>query len=264
VGVSTCLLGEHVRYDGGHKHDRFLTETLGRFFEWVPVCPEVEVGMGTPREAIQLVARDGETRLVGVRSEKDHTRAMRDYARRRVAALTDAGLSGYVLKKDSPSCGWERVRLRHENGQVTRTGRGLFATALAERFPNLPVEEEGRLSDPRLRENWIERVFAYHRIRALWKTRWRIGDLVAWHTAHKLVLLAHSPQAYRRLGRVVAAAKTLARAELRDRYEREFMDALGVIATRGRHTNVLQHMLGYFSDRLDEASRRELVQCIED
>jgi uncharacterized protein YbgA (DUF1722 family)/uncharacterized protein YbbK (DUF523 family) len=259
-----CLLGEKVRYDGGHKRDRFLTDTLGEFFEWVPVCPEVELGMGTPREPIHLVQLHGEIRLAGTRSETDHTEAMRSYARRRVEQLARETLSGYILKKDSPSCGLERVRVYVGKGHATRSGRGLFAAALTERFGNLPIEEEGRLCDPRLRENWIERVFAYHRLQSLWSARWRIGDLVAFHTAHKLVLLAHSPKEYQQIGRLIASAKSVARAELRARYEREFMAALTNLATRGRHTNVLQHMTGYFRDRLDDASRRELLDCIED
>jgi uncharacterized protein YbgA (DUF1722 family)/uncharacterized protein YbbK (DUF523 family) len=264
IGISACLLGERVRYDGGHKHDRFLTDTLGEFFEFVPVCPEVEVGMGTPREPIQLVQIGDAVRLMGRASNTDHTTAMRSYARKRLDRLAEAGLCGYILKKDSPSCGLDRVRVHLGNGRVTRSGRGLFAAQLAERFGNLPIEEEGRLCDPRLRENWIERVFAYHRLQALWGTRWRIADLVQFHTAHKLVLLSHSPKAYQQLGRLVATAKSLARSDLRDRYEREFMAALSILATRGRHTNVLQHMVGFLRDQLDDASRCELLDCIAD
>lgn len=264
IGVSMCLLGEKVRHDGGHKRDDYLTDTLAGFFEWVPVCPEVELGMGTPREAIRLVQRNGEVRLLGRQSGADHTEAMRSFARRRVEQLASQNLSGYVLKKDSPSCGLERVRLHQEDGRVTRSGRGLFAVTLADRLGNLPIEEEGRLRDPRLRENWIERVFAYHRLQALWATDWRIGDLIAFHTSHKLVLLAHSPRAYQQLGRLLAGAKTLPRHRLRDRYEREFMAALKTLATRGRHANVLQHMAGYLRELLDDASRRELLGCVED
>jgi uncharacterized protein YbgA (DUF1722 family)/uncharacterized protein YbbK (DUF523 family) len=264
IGVSMCLMGERVRHDGGHKHDRFLTDTLGQYFEWVPVCPEVEIGMGTPREAIRLIQLNREIRLMGRRSGTDYTEAMQSYARRRVGRLASENLSGYILKKDSPSCGLERVRVHQEPSGVTRSGRGLFAFALVERFGNLPIEEEGRLCDPRLRENWIERVFAYRRLQALWAKRWRIADLAAFHTSHKLVLLAHSPQAYRELGALVAAAKRWPRDELRGRYEREFMAALKKLATRGRHANVLQHMLGHFRRRLDPRARRELAGSIED
>ncbi len=259
-----CLLGQRVRYDGGHKHDRYLTETLGKFFEWVPVCPEVEVGMGTPREPIRLVQVGQEIRLMGVHSERDHTVAMRSYAKHRVEELVGEGLSGYILKKDSPSCGLLQVRVHHGRGQATRSGRGLFAAALSKRLPNLPIEEEGRLCDQRLRENWIERVFAYHRLQSLWAARWRRGDLVDFHTAHELTLLAHSPNAHRHLGRLVDGANSLPRPELRERYEGGFMAALTRLATPGRHSNVLSHTVSYFRDKLDDASRRELLDSIED
>jgi uncharacterized protein YbbK (DUF523 family) len=200
IGVSSCLLGETVRWDGGHKRDRFLTDELGPFVEWVPVCPEVEVGLGTPRPTLRLVRRGGDVRMIEPKSGSDHTDAMRAYARRRVRALDREDLSGYVLKKDSPSCGMERVKVYAGAGAGTRDGRGLFAEALLERFPHLPVEEEGRLGDARLRENFVVRVFAYRRLRRLFASRWSAGTLVAFHTAHKLLLLAHVPAAYSRLG----------------------------------------------------------------
>lgn len=264
IGISACLLGEPVRHDGGHKHDRFLTDTLGRFFEWVSICPEVEVGMGTPREAIHLLRDGSQIRLVGTRTRTDHTDTMRKYARHRVRQLSALDLSGFILKKNSPSCGLERVRVHDDKGPVTQTGRGLFAAELADQLPNLPIEEEGRLREPRLRENWIERVFAYHRLQALWAARWRIGDLIALHTSHKLLLLAHSPRAYQELGRLVAAAQPPPRRDLREQYEREFMAALTTPATRGRHANVLQHMVGHFRRQLDDASRCELADAIDD
>ncbi len=264
IGVSACLLGDEVRFDGGHKRDPFLTETLGPFVEWVRVCPEVEVGMGTPRESLRLIRMDGGIRMVTVKTGIDHTAAMVRYARQRVAALADQNLSGYVLKKDSPSCGMERVKVYDPHGSPTRTGRGLFADALAARFPLLPMEEEGRLSDPRLRENFIERVFAYRRLQDLFATRWRVGDLVAFHTRHKLVLMAHSPQAYQQLGRVVGQAASAPRDTLRTEYCAAFMAALETMATPRRHTNVLQHMVGYFKGLLDDGSRAELLQTIED
>jgi uncharacterized protein YbgA (DUF1722 family)/uncharacterized protein YbbK (DUF523 family) len=264
IGVSTCLLGGKVRYDGGHKHDRYLTDTLGAFFEWVAVCPEVECGMSIPREAIHLVRKENGVRLVGARSGEDHTDRMSKYVDRRVSQLAGEGLCGYILKKDSPSCGLERVRLHEGPGQVSRSGRGLFAAVLAERFPNLPVEEEGRLCDSRLRENWIERVFAYHRLKSLWAGSWGIRALAEFHAAHKLTLMAHSPDGLRELGRLVATAKSRKKAELRELYERQFMAALKCMATPGRHANVLQHMFGYFSKELDDASRKEMLGCIDD
>jgi uncharacterized protein YbgA (DUF1722 family)/uncharacterized protein YbbK (DUF523 family) len=264
IGVSSCLLGENVRWDGGHKRDRFLTDELGPFVEWVPVCPEVELGLGTPRPTLRLVRRDEGVRMVEPRSGTDHTAAMQAYARGRVRALEREDLSGYVLKKDSPSCGMERVKVYPAAGSGTRDGRGLFAEALLERFPHLPVEEEGRLGDARLRENFVVRVFAYRRLRRLFASRWTAGKLVAFHTAHKLLLLAHVPAAYARLGRLVADARSLAREELSRRYQAEFMEALARPSTRRLHTNVLQHMAGYFRGRLDVADRDELLGLIEE
>jgi len=253
-----------VRFDGGHKRDAFLTETFGRFVEWVPVCPEVECGFGTPREAMRLVRAGPGVRLLTVKTSIDLTEAMERYSRSRVAALADEDLSGYVLKKDSPSCGLERVKVYDRHGTPARGGRGLFAAALVEAFPHLPVEEEGRLADPRLRDNFIERVFAYWRLRGLFASRWTVGDLVRFHTAHKLLVLAHAPERYRRLGRLVAGARGVARRNLEQRYVAGFMDALAELATTRRHTNVLQHMAGYFKDRLDAASKRELAGTIDD
>lgn len=264
IGISTCLLGRPVRWDGGHKRDVFLTEQLGPFVEWVPVCPEVEIGMGVPRETIRLVERGGAQRLVAERSGTDWTEPMQAWARRRARALEALELCGYVLKKDSPSCGMERVRVWNEKGMAEKRGRGIYAAALMEAAPALPVEEEGRLADPRLRENWIERVFAYRRLRSLFAGRWTRGQLVAFHTAHKLQVLAHSPHHYAELGRLVADAKALGRAAVRERYAAGFMEALRHLATPRRQVNVLQHVLGYFRGRLDDRDRRELAGLVED
>jgi len=264
IGISACLLGREVRYDGGHKRDRFLTETLGRFVEWVPVCPEVEAGFGTPREAMRLVDDGGRLRLVTVKTGVDLTGQMARVARRRVEQLAAEDLSGYVLKKDSPSCGVERVKVYNQHGVPSRSGQGLFAAALRARYPHLPVEEEGRLSDARLRDNFVERVFAYRRLRELFVGRWTVGGLVRFHTAHKLTLMAHSVAAYRELGRLVASAKTAKRSALQDEYTRVFMTALAAIATPRRHTNVLQHMTGYLKKALDEGGKAELQATIED
>ena len=264
VGISSCLLGSAVRFDGGHKRDPFLTGTFGTLVEWVPVCPEVECGLGTPRESMRLVRVDGDVRLLTVRTAVDLTDRVETFARRRVVQLASEGLCGYVVKKDSPSCGLERVKVYDAQGMPTRSGRGLFASLLVERFPSLPVEEEGRLSDPRLRENFVERVFAYSRLRGLFGGRWNAGDVVRFHTAHKLALLAHSPQAYQRLGRLVAQVRDVPAKAFEPLYTQAFMAALSVIATPGRHANVLQHIAGYFDDRLDRESKAELLASIED
>ncbi|HSC29080.1 MAG TPA: DUF523 domain-containing protein, partial [Vicinamibacterales bacterium] len=188
IGVSACLLGREVRFDGGHKRDRFLTDVLGPHVEWVSVCPEVEAGMGTPREAVQLVRSPVGLRMVGTRSGTDHTGMMNRWAGERVERLAADDLDGYVLKKDSPSCGMERVKVYGTRGAPERSGRGLFAGVLMTRFPLLPIEEEGRLSDPRLRENFIERAFAYRRLKRFFEGRWTAGGLVRFHTAHKMAL----------------------------------------------------------------------------
>jgi uncharacterized protein YbgA (DUF1722 family)/uncharacterized protein YbbK (DUF523 family) len=270
IGISACLLGREVRFDGGHKRDPFLNDVFAAFVEWVPVCPEVELGLGIPRETLRLERDARGLHLVAPKSGADHTRAMARYAAKRVAALEPLGLCGYVLKKDSPSCGMERVKVYPRPDAPGRTvppvkdGRGAFASRLLEAMPLLPVEEEGRLHDPRLRENFVERVFAYRALRRLFAGRWTTGDLVAFHTARKLTLLAHSPEAYRALGRLVAGAKAVPRAVLRERYETGFMQALRAIATTGKHANVLQHAAGHFKRTLDAPSRAELAETVED
>jgi uncharacterized protein YbbK (DUF523 family)/uncharacterized protein YbgA (DUF1722 family) len=250
LGISACLLGERVRFDGGHKRDPFLVETLGPFVEWVPVCPEVESGMPAPRESLRLVQAGSEIRLIGNKTAQDQTASMRGYARRRLQELGETELCGFVLKKGSPTCGLERVKVYSTGGMPLNSGQGLFADALVTCFPTLPIEEEGRLNDPRLRENFIERVFAYRRLANLFTARWSMGDVVRFHTIHKLTLMAHRPESYQRLGRLVASGKSMA--------------ALSVIATPRRQANVLQHMLGYFKQTLDRESRAELLGLIED
>ncbi len=263
IGVSSCLLGQPVRFDGGHKRHDFLVDTLGPRVEFVAVCPEVELGLGTPRQTLRLIRRGDDVRMV-MADGHDYTTAMRAYARRRVEQLKDEDLSGYVLKKDSPSCGMVRVKVYDQHGSPSRGGRGLYAEALLERWPHLPVEEEGRLFDEALRENFLERVVAYHRLQSLFAGRWTVGGLVAFHTAHKLAVLAHSTEGYRRLGRLVADATQMPRAELRDAYTAGLMEAMRLIATPRKHTNVMQHMLGYFRPMLDAGDRNELLTAIED
>jgi uncharacterized protein YbgA (DUF1722 family)/uncharacterized protein YbbK (DUF523 family) len=264
VGVSSCLLGEEVRYDGGHKRDAFLTDMLGAYVEWVPVCPEVESGMGIPRPAVRLELEGGELRVVDPKSRADHTSRLVRWSESRLREIEQLDLAGWILKKDSPSCGMERVKVWRKHAVPVRDGRGLFAGRLLERMPNLPVEEEGRLHDAALRENFVERLFAYRRLRDLLDGHWSVGDLVAFHTAHKLQLLSHSEPHYRKLGRLVAGAKSLARRDVATRYESGFMEALRSLATRRRQTNVLQHCAGYVRDGLDAAGRAELAALIDD
>ena len=265
LGVSACLLGRKVRYDGQHKRDPFLVDVLGPFVEWVPVCPEQELGLGVPREPIRLVGSSAAPRLVAERTGKDHTEAMRRLAEARVRELEGLDLSGYVTKKDSPSCGMERVRVHSpRGGPPRRDGVGAFAAVLLAQLPLLPVEEEGRLHDPALRESFVERIFAYARWKAAVGRGMRRGDLVAFHTAHKLALMAHSPAAYRTLGAAVGGLARGPIGRVVEAYGRGFMEALRIPATRGRHANVLQHMLGYFREVLPPADRAELADVVTD
>jgi uncharacterized protein YbbK (DUF523 family) len=232
IGISACLLGQEVRFDGGHKRDQFLTEVLGPHVEWVPICPEVEMGLGTPRETLRLVRVAGSQglRMITTHTGVDHTEGMNRWASRRLEALAreTPDLCGYVLKKDSPSCGMERVKTFGSSGAPERNGRGLFAAALMAKFPALPVEEEGRLSDSRLRENFIERVFAYRRLKDLFEPGWTHSQLIRFHSVHKKSLLSHSTEKYKQLDRLVADGKRMPKRQLRDAYERLFMSTLAV------------------------------------
>jgi len=229
------------------------------------VCPEVECGLGTPRESMRLVRLGDGIRLLTVKTGVDRTDQLLRYADERVAQLATQDLCGFVLKKDSPSCGVERVKIYAGRGTVpTKSGRGLFAATLADRCPDLPIEEEGRMCDPQLRDNFVERVCAYGRLRALFGARWNRGALVRFHTAHKLTLMAHSPSAYQELGRLVDQCASLGTHDLKRQYSHLFMVALSIIATRRRHANALQHMVGYFRERLDRESRAELLGAIDD
>ena len=264
IGISSCLLGEAVRYDGGHRKDAYITGPLSRHFTWVPVCPEMELGLGAPRETLRLVGRADAPRLMATDSGMDLTEAMDTYARARAGALAAEDLAGYILKRASPSCGMERVKVYPESGRPSRSGRGLFAQRLMDAYPLLPVEEEGRLSDARLRDNFITRVFAFRRLRALLESGARARDIVGFHTAHKFLLLAHSPTDYARLGRFLGDLTRHPRAEWLARYGDGFMGALAVSATPRKHVNVLQHIMGFFKARLSAAERRELVELIGD
>jgi uncharacterized protein YbgA (DUF1722 family)/uncharacterized protein YbbK (DUF523 family) len=264
LGISRCLLGDEVRFDGGHKRDSFLTDVFGRYVEWVPVCPEVEAGLGTPREAMRLVGDPQNPRLVTIKSGTDHTRALETLTKNRIAQLMELDLSGYVFKKGSPSCGIERVRIYNEEGMPNRNGVGLFARSFIEQFPLIPVEEEGRLCEPTLRENFIERVFCYRRWQDLVQSGVTRQALVQFHTIHKYLLLAHSPQQCEVLGRLVGQAHQHPPKDLTCQYGELFMKALAAKATVRKHVNVLQHILGYFKERLGSHEKAELLGVIGD
>lgn len=264
LGISRCLLGHAVRFDGGHKRDRFLTDVLGPHVEWVPVCPEVEAGLGTPREAMRLVGDPARPQLIAIKSGIDHTEALERMASDRLQDLKKLDLSGYVFKKDSPSCGIERVRIYNQHGMPSRQGAGIFARTFMKQFPLVPVEEEGRLFDPALRENFIERVFSYRRYQNLLQKGPTRGAVVQFHTIHKYLLLSHSQPHYQALGRLVGQADRHRPRQLALKYGELFMKALTVKATVRKHVNVLQHILGFFKSHLSEQQKRELHGVIED
>ena len=265
VGISQCLLGDEVRYDGGHKRDVFLTDVLAPFVEWVPVCPEVEAGLGTPREAMHLAGDPDAPRLLTIRTKIDHTASLQTFSQRRVKELRECDLDGYIFKKNSPSCGVHRVKVYSEKGHPGKQGIGIFASAMQEAFPLLPVEEEGRLNDSPLRENFIVRIFCYRR----WKTqvqqhRITRGMIVDFHARHKYLLLTHSRSHYHNLGQLVAKAGDYTPSDLATRYGALFMDALKIKATVRKHVNVLQHLAGHFSKQLGQIERAELQETIQD
>jgi uncharacterized protein YbgA (DUF1722 family)/uncharacterized protein YbbK (DUF523 family) len=264
LGVSTCLLGEQVRYDGGHKLDQFLVNTLGRFVEWVPVCPEFEVGLGVPRESLRLIGNPEAPRLIAPKSGQDYTERMQTWALKRLEELAAVKLHGFVFKKNSPSSGLFRVRVYNDKGMPKRVGTGIFPREMMKRFPLLPLEEEGRLHDMQLRENFIERVFVYYRWTCLLEEDPTPGGLVRFHTAHKLTLMAHSPSHYQEMGRLVAQAGSLPWEELAETYGRLLMGGLEVLGTPGKHTNVLQHLMGFLRDALSREDKAELLGLIED
>jgi uncharacterized protein YbgA (DUF1722 family)/uncharacterized protein YbbK (DUF523 family) len=256
-------LGEPVRYDGGHKLDRFLTDTLGQYVEYVPVCPEVECGMPVPREPMHLEGEAESPRLVTIKTGIDKTDQMRVWAEKRVVELEKESLMGFIFKSDSPSSGMERVKVYSKKNISARKGIGIFARMFMEHFPLLPAEEEGRLHDPALRENFIERVFSLARWRDLMDENETLGALAEFHTKHKLLILSHSARHCQEMGRLVAGTKSLPIKTLPEKYQKQFMEALKQRATSKKHTNVLMHMAGYFKNQLSSDEKAELLEIIE-
>ncbi|MBN1556658.1 MAG: DUF523 and DUF1722 domain-containing protein [Lentisphaerae bacterium] len=263
LGISRCLLGERVRYDGQHKYDPFLVETLGKYVAYVPVCPEVECGLPVPREAMRLVGDPENPRLMTQRTEQDLTGRMLDWARRRVVELEKENLCGFVFKSRSPSSGMERVKVYNGRGGLSGRAPGLFARLFMEHFPLLPAEDEGRLHDPGLRENFIERVFTLHRYREAVASARSVRPLTDFHAAHKLLLMAHSPAHLREMGRLLAQGKQTPLPRLRDAYEARLLEALKRHATVKKHVNVLQHLLGYFKKLLGADEKQEMLEVLD-
>jgi uncharacterized protein YbgA (DUF1722 family)/uncharacterized protein YbbK (DUF523 family) len=263
LGISACLLGRKVRYDGGHQLDPFIVNTLGNYVQFVPVCPEVECGFGIPREPLRLVGDPRNPRLVTIRTNADFTSRMQSWAQQRVKEMESEELCGFIFKARSPSSGMERVKVYDEQGVPANIGVGMFARAFMEHFPLLPVEEEGRLHDMRLREHFIERIFVYQRWRGLRAQRLSVGSLVDFHTRHKLLILSHSTEHYRTMGALVAQGKGIAANKLFDRYQSLLMQALSLKATVKKHLNVLQHLIGYFKRDLSSDEKQEFMEILD-
>ncbi len=263
IGISTCLLGENVRYDGGHNRDRFITDTLGRYVQWVPVCPEVECGMGIPRETLRLVGSPDSPRLFTSKTGVDHTNRMLGWARKKLKTLEGEDLCGFIFKSKSPSSGVERVKVYHPDGGSVNKGIGLFAKAFMNHFPMIPVEEERRLHDPRLRENFIENIFTLRRWRESLMSGKNLGNIVDFHTRHKLLFFSHSEKHYRQMGKLVAAWKRFSINKLYEQYESLMMDALRFKPTNKKNGNVLLHMMGCFKKQLSKDEKEELISIID-
>ncbi len=263
LGISACLLGQRVRYDGGHKLDHFLVETLGQYVEWVPVCPEVEYGLPVPREALRLVGIPEAPRLVTSRTGIDHTDGMLAWARKRLRDLEREDLCGFIFKSKSPSSGMRCVKIYSPSGIISIRGVGIFAGVFMGSFPLIPVEDDGRLQDPHLRENFIERIFAFKRWKEFQSRGKAIRALISFHTNHKLLILSHSPRHYNEIGHLLAKAKDYVIEDLYAEYLGMFMDGLRMLATVRKNTNVLQHLMGYFKKQLSADEKQELAEVID-
>jgi len=263
LGVSACLLGQKVRYNGGHSQDPFITDTLSQYVEFFPVCPEVECGFPIPREALRLVGNPESPRLITSRTKQDHTERMLSWCSKKIRELEDLDLSGFIFKKGSPSSGMERVKVYGEKGMPSNRGTGMFARAFMEHFPLTPVEEDGRLHDTKLRENFIEAIFGVKRWRESVSPQPTRRGFVEFHTKHKLLLMAHSPIHMRLMGKLVADIKNYAMDDFRVRYQKLLMEALRLKTTRRRNTDVLMHCIGFLKKLLSSDEKKELLEIIQ-
>jgi uncharacterized protein YbgA (DUF1722 family)/uncharacterized protein YbbK (DUF523 family) len=263
IGISSCLLGNNVRWNGGHQLDRYLANTLGQFVEFVPVCPESECGLGIPRETMHLAGDPKNPRLVTTRSNEDKTDQMQRWAKKRLRELAKEDLIGFIFKTKSPSSGMRGLKVFATRDQIFYNGVGIFARMFMDRFPRIPVEDDGRLHDPGIRENFVTRIFTLRRWRDVVKGKKTVGKLVKFHTRHKLLILSHSQKHYREMGPLVAAAKSMPPAECFDRYESILLEALALKTTVKKNINVLTHILGYFKKQLSADEKQEMLEIID-
>jgi uncharacterized protein YbgA (DUF1722 family)/uncharacterized protein YbbK (DUF523 family) len=263
IGISSCLLGLKVRYDGGHAHDRYITETLGRYFTWITVCPEVEYGLPVPREAMHLAGIPQSPHIVTIRTGIDHTAGMLEWTDNTLSWLEHENLCGFIFKSKSPSSGITGVKIYSRDGVPVAQGAGIFGGAFMRRFPLIPVIDEGRLHDPVLRENFIERVFVYHRWKELKKQKMAIRDLIHFHTDHKLLIMSHSSKHLSALGKLVAGTKGSKDRDFFAQYIVQLMEGLKLISTVKKNTNVLFHAIGYFKKQISSDEKQELIDVID-
>jgi len=263
LGISTCLLGENVRYDGGHKLNHYLKDVVGQFVNWIPICPEVECGLSIPREAMHLVGDQQLPRLVTIRTGIDYTEQMLTWSEKKLDQLEKLDLCGFVFKSKSPSSGMEDIKIYSSSGMPVKKGVGIFARQFMNRFPLTPVEDEGRLHDASLRENFIERVFVFKRWKDLVNNNFSLEGLISFHTDQKLLIMSHSVKQLSELGKMVAQAKTDDIPKVFDHYLFTLMTALKLKATYKKNVNVLQHIMGYFKKMLTPDEKQELIEVIE-
>lgn len=263
IGISACLLGQNVRYDGGHALDRFLSDTLGKYVEYVPVCPEVECGFGVPRKTMRLTGDPERPRLVTTHTGIDHTERMEAWAGKRAAELEKEELCGFIFKSKSPSSGMERVKVYDDKGMSRKVGVGIFARIFMKHFPLIPVEEDGRLHDPILRENFIDRIFTVMLYRRAARQKKYIRSLIEFHSRNKLMLMAHSPKYLKEMGVLVAHAEKSSPNELYVKYEKLLMEAMALKLSQAKHVNVLHHAMGYFRKNLSPDEKQEMLEVVE-
>jgi uncharacterized protein YbgA (DUF1722 family)/uncharacterized protein YbbK (DUF523 family) len=263
IGISACLLGHNVRYNGGHCRDRFVTETLGQYVRFVPVCPEVECGLPIPRPTMHLRGDPESPRLITTKTKQDHTQRMVTWTKKRLDELAKEDLCGFIFKKNSPSSGMAKVKVFNDKGQPVKKGSGIFAGLFMKRFPLIPVEEDGRLNDPILRENFIEQIFTLKRWRKTLKDGRSMKNLVAFHTQNKMLIRSHSEQQYSAMGKLVAQGKKQPTVKLYQQYEALLLKAMRLKCTCKKHTNVMLHMMGYFKKVLSKDEKQELIEEID-
>ena len=262
LGISQCLLGDKVRYDGGHKLNHYLHDILGQYVEWVPVCPEVECGLPVPRESMHLEGNPENPRLITTRTGIDHTEKMLEWTIKKLKNLEKETLCGFIFKTKSPSSGMRDIKIYSDKSMTVKMGRGIFAGAFMNQFPMIPVEDEGRLNDPGLRENFIERIFVFFHWKKMTKIK-SVNNLIRFHTDHKLLLMAHSPQDLKDMGKIVANINKNNQEDLFNRYLTILLTAMKKIATIKKNVNVLHHIMGYFKKILSGDEKQELLDVIE-